>query len=309
MLAFAARRGRWCLVAGLVAGFTLPQLAVALQPYLPLMIAALLFLAAFRIGPDAVWMGLRSDFGVVGMVLILQLAVPLALLLLAYLAGVLGTTAALAAILVFSAPSVTGSPNFALLMNLRPESALRLLMVGTALFPLTVLPTLFLVPGLEAESVLIAALRLLAVVSLAGGAAFALRRGRWKELEKAQEARLDGASAILLGIVVIGLMSSVGPLLLSDPAEFLLWLALAGGLNFSAQIIAWLVLTRTTPSPDHAATSIVAGNRNIALFLVALPPDIATALLSFIGCYQIPMYLTPILFRRIYSGKEQSFRS
>ena len=50
---------------------------------------------------------------------------------------------------MLSAPSVTGSPNFALIMGVSPEAALRLLMVGTALLPATVLPVLILVPELE----------------------------------------------------------------------------------------------------------------------------------------------------------------
>ena len=49
------------------------------------------------------------------------------------------------------------------------------------------------------------------------------------------------------------------------------------------------------------ALAITAGNRNIALFLVALPPETTDALLLFIGCYQVPMYLTPLLMTRFYA--------
>ena len=45
---------------------------------------------------------------------------------------------------------------------------------------------------------------------------------------------------------------------------------------------------------------IVAGNRNIALFLIALPIMQSEQLLIFLGCYQIPMYLTPIIMRSVY---------
>ena len=178
MFRFAARHGRWCLVAGLIAGLTLPSLAEALRPYLPPMIAGLLFLAAFRIGPDAVVKGLKSDLGIVRVVLTFQLVVPLFVLGTVTLAGLSQTAAALAAVLMFSAPSVTGSANFAILMGVKPEGALRLMMVGTLAFPLTVLPVLFLIPALDTGSVLLAAARLLAVIACAGGAAFLLRRGR-----------------------------------------------------------------------------------------------------------------------------------
>ena len=40
---------------------------------------------------------------------------------------------------------------------------------------------------------------------------------------------------------------------------------------------------------------------NIALFLVGLPASITDPVLIFIGCYQVPMYLTPLLMRRFYA--------
>ena len=41
--------------------------------------------------------------------------------------------------------------------------------------------------------------------------------------------------------------------------------------------------------------AVVAANRNVALFLGVLPPALVADLLLFIGCYQIPMYLTPLI--------------
>ena len=52
-LAFVARHGRAALVLGLVAGLLLPDLARLLRPWLPQMVAGLLFLTAFRIGARA----------------------------------------------------------------------------------------------------------------------------------------------------------------------------------------------------------------------------------------------------------------
>jgi hypothetical protein len=47
--------------------------------------------------------------------------------------------------------------------------------------------------------------------------------------------------------------------------------------------------------------AIVAGNRNLALFLAAVPPEMAEDLLLFLGCFQIPMYLTPLTLARLYA--------
>ena len=47
-LEWVARHGRWGLVLGLIAGLTLPTLAAAMRPWLPQMVAGLLFLTALR---------------------------------------------------------------------------------------------------------------------------------------------------------------------------------------------------------------------------------------------------------------------
>ena len=47
-----------------------------------------------------------------------------------------------------------------------------------------------------------------ATLLLAGGAAFLLRRGRWAHLTRDQERSIDGASAILLGVVSHSVLSS-----------------------------------------------------------------------------------------------------
>ena len=65
------------------------------------------------------------------------------------------------------------------------------------------------------------------------------------------------------------------------------YLALLFYYNGTAAIVAGLL-------------AIGAGNRNIAIFLVALPPEILAPIMVFIGCWQLPMYLTPILLRRMH---------
>ena len=51
MLAFAARHGKACLVAGLLAGLLLPGLASAMRPWLPLISCPLLLLACSSSSP------------------------------------------------------------------------------------------------------------------------------------------------------------------------------------------------------------------------------------------------------------------
>jgi len=50
--------------------------------------------------------------------------------------------------------------------------------------------------------------------------------------------------------------------------------------------------------------SVISGNRNIALYLTALPAAVTEPLLAFVGCYQFPMYMTPLLMRKFYNKSD-----
>ncbi|MEO1677214.1 MAG: hypothetical protein AAFU80_03550 [Pseudomonadota bacterium] len=292
-LAFAARHGRVLLILGLVAGIGLPGLAQTLRPWLPALIVALLYVSALRIGPAALGaVGVRGR--TLALTLAYQVALPLALAA-AFAGSGLGLTPLAAAVLlVTAAPPITGAPTLAILAGHDPAPAMRLLIAGTALLPLTALPVFALTgAGEAAQSLVLPSLRLTAVILAATAAAWATRR--WL-LPAPATAPLDGASAILMACVVVGLMSAVGPALAEAPERLAIWLAAAFAVNLGLQLGAAL-LFRT--SLDRVPLAISAGNRNIALFLVALPPERTDALLLFIGCYQIPMYLTPLLWAAV----------
>ncbi len=304
LLGQVARHGRLLLVAGLVAGIGLPGLALAMRPYLPELVTALMFIAALRIGPRQAFGAMADARASLILALLYQTVLPLALLGAFVLGGWQTLPAATALVLMASASPISGSPNLTLLSGGDPAPALRLMIVGTALLPLTVIPVLWASPALGSlEAVLGASLRLLALILSATALAFAVRHFVLRDPAPATISALDGLSAIAMSVVVIGLMSSAGPALANQPGEFFGWLALAFAANFGLQIAASLILRRTALAAQTTAFSIIAGNRNIALFLVALPAEITNPLLLFIGCYQIPMYLTPILLARFHARR------
>jgi len=301
VLRWAARHGKVWLVAGLVAGLLLPSLAAILRPWLREIVACLLFLTAFRIGPKAAFGAVSEARLAFVFALAFQLVMPLAAIAAFSAFGLAGTPMALALILMMAAPAITGSPNFAILLGHDPTPALRLLIVGTAFFPLTVLPALWFNPGLgDRAEVMGAALRLIAIIAGAVAAAFALRWAAARDLPDDRREALDGLSVILLAVIVIGLMTALGPALRTSPREVLFWLGLAFGANFGLQVVTYVALRALGDDRRAAPVGIAAGNRNIALFLVALPPEVMDPLLIFIGCYQLPMYLTPILLKPLY---------
>lgn len=301
VLMLAARYGRSLLVMGLVVGIAFPGLATAMKPWLPELVSALLFTAALRIGPRQAF-GAARDLPVsVGFAVFYQLLMPVAAILIMALGGWLSYPVAMAFVLMLSASPISGSPNLTIMTGHDPAPALRLLIVGTGILPLTVMIPLWLMPELgSVEEVFDAAIRLMGVIAAATILAFCLRHFFLPNPTQNGLRALDGVSAIAMAIVVVGLMSAVGPAIYAMPLHFAYWLGVACLANLGIQIVAVLILKHSPLRHHRAAYAISAGNRNIALFLVALPQEVTDPLLLFIGCYQIPMYLTPILLRRIY---------
>lgn len=303
---FLARNGRMMLVVGLVAGILLPDLALALRPTIAPMIVTLLFIAVLRLGPDGIRSGMKGIHRAAGLALLFQIGLPLAAAAIFAALGVLAHPLATGAVLALAAAPITGSPNITLMAGGDPAPALRQLVVGTALLPLTVLPVFFVMPAFGSPlAVGRAALELLLLITVAGGVAVLLRRSNIVPGTRASFNVMDGLAALLLGLVVIGLMSAVGPALIGNSWAFIAALAAAFALNMPLQLVASKAAARFQPSAAPAI-GIVAGNRNIALFLSVLPQATADELLLFIGCFQIPMYLTPFVLARWYKKISRS---
>jgi ACR3 family arsenite transporter len=179
---------------------------------------------------------------------------------------------------------------------------MQILVLGTAAFPLTVLPLLALLPQLGPPSAVIgAALRLLIIIVLATGLGFALRQRIFPTPSEGQIKALDGLSVLAFSYIVVGLMAALTPALLSDPWLVARWALLAFAISYVLQFATLITLRRSALRPVAGPLAIGAGNRNIAIFLVALPAEIIAPLMVFIGCWQVPMYLTPMLLPRLYA--------
>lgn len=233
----------------------------------------------------------------------LQLLFPIVILLIARSLGFGGHPVTVALVLMFAAPSIMGSPNLVMMLGAGPDHALRLMVLGTLLVPVTIWPIFALAPDLGgAAAVVPTALTLLLTIGVTSSAALILRATILRTPSQRTEQRLSGLSSVTLAIFVIGLMPQVSKVALSDPAQLLAWGALAFAANFGAQALVWLC-SKDQPRDSRIALSLIAGNRNISLFLVSLPPDVTAPILVFIGCYQIPMFLTPIVLKRVYAER------
>ncbi len=300
-LAAIASKARIVLPLGLAAGVVAPTLASVLKPYIGPMIVILLFLASLRIGPRAALGALADLRTTLAAVIAFQLVVPLVFVVLVHLGGWSGAAVA-ALVLMMAASPISGTPSLTIMMAHDPAPALRLLILGTAMLPLTAFVVFWSAPGFgDTGTLIMASLRLLVLIALACATAF-LIRGFWlKTLGPVALTNIDGLSALVMAVVVVGLMSAVGGALIDSPLQVAKMLALAFAANFGLQIAAAFILAKRGGSQyDLASLGVSAGNRNCALFLTALPAAVTDPLLLFIGCYQIPMYLTPMLLTRLY---------
>ena len=302
LLALASTHARACLIAGLAGGVLFPKTAALMVPWLPHMVAVLLTVTALRVGHRAALGAMRDLWLGLACVVALQLVLPLIFFGLLFALDLHTTSAALAILLTAAAPAITGSVNLALLLRLDAGRMMQLLVLGTAVFPLTILPLLMLLPQLGSTiDVVQAALWLLIVILLSAAAGFGLRARLFPDPNPAQTQTLDGLSVLAFSIIAVGLMAALTPALLSDPWLTLRWALLAFGICYGLQLLALTALRHTRVKGIAGLLAISAGNRNIAIFLVALPPDVMAPLMIFVGCWQLPMYLTPILLPRLYA--------
>ncbi|SFP97522.1 hypothetical protein [Tranquillimonas alkanivorans] len=298
-LGWLARHGRWVLVAGLAAGIVFPGLARWMAGALVPLIALSLFLAALRVGPRRALPPRRHWPRTVLLVVLGQTVLPLVAAGVLEALGWLDGPLATGAVLVLAAAPITGAPGLALMCRADAGAAMRQLALGTALLPLTALPVFLVLPVFgEVATVLAGAARLLLVIALAIGAAALLRKLAPAVTRPDASVAVDGLVALTMGLVVIGLMSAVGPALQRLDPALPAALALSFGLHRALALATWRAARRAEPS-EAAGLAVAASNRNLALFLASLPAAATGDLLLFVGCYQIPMYLTPLTLPRL----------
>lgn len=299
-----ANNGRWVLAAGLTLGILVPPLADAIKPWVGHWVVVLLFLSAFRIQPgDA--LGTMRDYKHVGVfIAIFQILIPCLVALLFLKIGFYGPLA-LALLIVFATAPISGSPGLTIITGNNPAPTLRLLISATALLPLTVFLPFSLMPVIGSPlDISWVAFKLFLIIFTASILAFALRHILLRNPSPDAVKSIDSLNTIAMAVVVIGLMTGFGDVVFNRPSEILLTFFIAVIANLGMQLSVWFSTRAFNLGDAGAAFAICAGNRNMAIFLAALPTTLTDPILLFIACYQIPMYLTPTLLDRMYGGKK-----
>ena len=135
-LKFIAEYGRFVLVLGLIAGVLLPDIALAMRPWLSELVMLLLGFTSLRIGFTAVKDAVDHIKETLLIVFTFQVIFPLTVVAILIAFGLGNTVVAMVITLVLAAPSITGAPNFAIMLGYQPEPTFRVLVIGTCCLPI-----------------------------------------------------------------------------------------------------------------------------------------------------------------------------
>ena len=96
---------------------------------------------------------------------------------------------------------------------------------------------------------------------------------------------------------VVPLFDGVWEIILQQPERALAMFLLALVVNFGTQVLVSLGARGVAGPARAGAAGLAWGNRTVALYVAALPPDAAFGL--YVALYQIPMLFTPLLMGRV----------
>lgn len=288
------------LAVGIFAGLFITPLAALFRDVVTITVAGLMTLVLLRVDPAQVFGYLRRPMLVAALTAWLLLICPL----LAYAVAIAtGLDGPLGAALVISATgcAATSSPAFARMMGLDGEISLVVAVVTTLLVPFTAPPLALGLMGIDLAISLTGLMtRLALVVGLPLLISMAIRRAVGAAALQRVGPAVDGAVVWLVVLYGFGVMDGMLARLLAEPAWVLGGLALAFGGNFGLNVATALAFAPAGRRLSLAA-GLLAGNRNMALYLAVLPAATDERILLFFALCQFPLFLSPFLLRPVYA--------
>ncbi|MEM9010722.1 MAG: hypothetical protein AAGE18_05800 [Pseudomonadota bacterium] len=289
-------QARIVLALGCCLAIFLPTLSAWLRPYLPALVSMVLALAMARIDLVGVARGAVQPRRLGRSLLLVMVLMPGLAVGLWLVAWGLGLAPAdRTAITYFAlAPPIASAAGLAFLMGANAALALEITLLATVLSPIIgPLMAVLLLPEAPGPGALALAARLSAMIAGGLAAALLLRALFGAERIARNGQIVDGLAALGMFLFVIPLFDGIGALVLAAPVEALRIFALAVALNLGLHLVARRLARSVVSIPDARAVGITTGNRTVALYLAALPPEPTFAL--FVALYQFPMYFTPLI--------------
>ncbi len=307
-LTWLGAQARWVLAVGVILATFLPSLSSFLRPFLPGLVVMVLCVSIARLDLGVLARRAIRPRRMAALMIWTAAFLVLTPALVWAGASAAGVPQAHIAALVytFAAPPISSAPAICLLLGLEAGFALELTVVAS-------LATPFIGPvvtkALLGEAVPIdtfdLALRVAAMIAMGVAAAVAVRRLLGAERIAQHGGAFDGVATVAMVLFVIPLFDGFWDVVLGMPWFALGTLALVLAANWGAQVVVAAGVRSAVPQrgdePGLAGpTALMWGNRNVSIYLAALPPDPLFGL--YVAFYQLPMLFTPLVLGRVLRG-------
>jgi BASS family bile acid:Na+ symporter len=299
LLDFIGGHATWFLGAGVLTGLLVPPLATLVAPLLVPTLLIPLALALVRLD----WCAFRVYAGrpLLVAALVAWLLGISPVLVWATLAP-LDMAPALRQALVLAAASspIVSCAAISLILGLDAALAVVVVLLSTALVPITLPPLALALLGLKLQIDLSAfMLRLGLLVGATFSAALAIRALVPGRVLERHARTLDGIAVINMVLFAIAIMHGVTAFAMERPWFVLTVTVAAFAANALLQALGTAVFWRLGPRAALTA-GLMTGNCNLGLVMVGLGPQAGIDLVVFFAMGQLPMYMLPGLLLPVY---------
>lgn len=306
-LSWIGARARWVLAAGVLLATLLPSLSAFLRPMLPGLVALVFCISLVRLdlGALARRAARPKRLAALGLWAVAFMVATPALVCLAAGAAGMGEAQVAALTYTFAAPPIMSASALCLMLGLDAGFALEFTVLASVIAPFLgpVVTKALLGDAVPVDAVALA-LRMAAMIAAGTVMALALRRLLGTEAIRRHGGAFDGVATVILVLFVVPLFDGFWTVVGAMPGFALATLGLVLAANWGPQLLVAAGLRRAAAPDIAGAAGLMWGNRNVSIYLAALPPDPLFGL--YVAFYQFPMLFTPMVMGRILGRRTRS---
>ena len=289
------------LALSIFVGIAFPALAAICKPFL-LPLIFLLFLSAilqvsFGDAAQAAFKDRASWITLLWQILVLPLLFYICLK--PFLSEQLHTFA----VISMCTGAITATTALARLFNLNSALSLVVGMAGAVLMPIPLYFFLQILIGADAGIDLsVYSARIGVFIILPFVVVYLLRKIITPRADEWLKQRMPSGVLILLMFFGLSVMDGVGELMFSDPMKLLSFVVLAFAISIGVQVLSYFVLL-FLGGRDATTAALLCAYRNMGLVAAIAGSSLGSDFFIFLGVWQLPMYILPLVLRRFYEGQ------
>jgi len=291
------------LAASIFIGIAVPPLAAVFKPLLLPLIFLLFLSAVLQVSfGDAAQTAVKDR--ATWIVLLWQLLV-LPLLFYMLLKPVLSQQLHLFAVISMCTGAITATTALSRLFNLNSALSLVVGMAGAVLMPVPLYVFLRLLLGAEVEIDLSVYLQRTFIFIVAPiVVAFLIRKMVSIHTDVWLQKKMPSVAMLLLVFFGLAVMDGVGELMLSDPYRLLSYMVLAFCISIGVQLLSFIALY-FLGARDATTGALLCAYRNMGLVAAIAGTSLGEDFFIFLGVWQFPMYILPLVLRRFYENSSK----